>query len=701
MRRLLRLEILVLAVVAACAPTEEVTPDPDLLVDLVREGRRDSKTVVSLDLGTPEAEASLGEGWSSPDMDRRRTIVWAVGSESTLEFDLAEPTPVVIQLHGKLHSKVGAAPVRVAVSLNGVERGHTWVPREWATLPYSLRLPAEATSAGRNLLKLAYGDLVLKAVRKAVRHRQWGVAWDRLDIVRTGRSLHSEDLDQIMIPAGESISIQMSTVGVSRLEMRELEFLGGARTLRVDRESPELEGVEPLHLSSGSELPLNLFSAGQSFLLRLGAEGPPGSSVRVTGPRVRGVGRTITRPNVLVYVVDTLRADHMGCYGYERPTSPQWDRLAAESILFEDAIAQASWTRPAVASILTGLAPGVHRVVHRDDALPESATTLAEALLGVGYATGAVITNGNVSSAYGFSQGFEFFSYMMESLRRKRVHRLAEEAHEEAENWLRSLPPDQPFFLYLHTSEPHEPYAPSNDPDTWSEISHRMDDRAVDLPEGAISELVALYYAEITQNDTAFGELRDSLEAAGVWDDTLVIFTSDHGEEFGDHGGFRHGKTVFDEQVKIPLIIKTPAPQEIRRVSEVVQQLDIYPTILDLLGLPTDSSLPGRSLLQGPADLDSRPAFSHLDLDGNRSESVIVGQWKLIRKWQEDRWRAQLFSRSKDPSESKDRIRDEPATAARLAELLQEESLQEGLESIQVEIDEELEARLKAVGYLD
>jgi arylsulfatase A-like enzyme len=170
----------------------------------------------------------------------------------------------------------------------------------------------------------------------------------------------------------------------------------------------------------------------------------------------------LARPNVIVYLVDTLRADHLGTYGYAPPTSPSLDAMAAEGIVFERMFAQSGWTRTSVASLMTGLNPPVHGILGRDDALPEEAITLPVLMGDLGYETLAVITNSNVSETFGFDRGFDTFRYLREQVRdlNPEVHRLSDDVNTEFFAWLDDRETDRPFFAYLHTSDPYAPYTP-------------------------------------------------------------------------------------------------------------------------------------------------------------------------------------------------------------------------------------------------
>jgi arylsulfatase A-like enzyme len=448
------------------------------------------------------------------------------------------------------------------------------------------------------------------------------------------------------------------------------------------------------------------------------------------GPRSESRGAS-TRPgpppNVVIYLVDTLRADHLGCYGYPRATSPRLDAFAREGVLFERAVAQSSWTRPAAATVLTGLDPRVHGVHGRSDRLPDEIVTLPERLQSMGYETAAVITNGNVSAAFGFNQGFDEFTYLAERARRDRrwlSHRVTEIAGAWLEARVERGEP-RPFFLYLHTADPHAPYSP--EPSFRRRFLEREPaPRAGSLPHlraleqgdlaadaDTVADLIALYDAEIAFNDHSFGLLLDRLEALDLARDTLVVFLSDHGEEFADHGGWQHGRTLYQEQLHVPLVLRLPAAALAgERRSELVQQTDVVPTILEVVGAPAAPGLQGRPLVRRAAGAPEllpavarHPAFAVLDLDGAVGEASFDRDHKLVRRAGGASMRppqVELFDLSRDPAERLDLAAAEPVRLGYLEALLRSRGVlwPVGVPAELAAIDEELAAELRALGYV-
>ena len=274
---------------------------------------------------------------------------------------------------------------------------------------------------------------------------------------------------------------------------------------------------------------------------------------------------TVSRkaPLAIVYLVDTLRADHTGVYGYERKTTPELDAFAKDAVVFETAVAHASWTKPSVASILTSHLPGQHRAVQLRDPLDPAQVTLAQRLDARGFATGAAIANSVIYGAESaFDRGFDLFAGLHgdDDTRSKLVG--ADVVVDQALAFLRSRR-GLPTFLYVHTMDPHVPYAPPAPFDRMFEphasAAHPARDPRTDYKEPLDRErMIAQYDGDVAFGDQEFGRFVRELKAMGLYDDALVVFLADHGEEFQDHGLWLHGRSLFDELIHIPLVVKFP-----------------------------------------------------------------------------------------------------------------------------------------------
>jgi uncharacterized protein (TIRG00374 family) len=362
------------------------------------------------------------------------------------------------------------------------------------------------------------------------------------------------------------------------------------------------------------------------------------------------------RPNVILVMVDTLRADHLSCYGSELRTPAMCSLADAGGSRFK-AFSHASWTRPSAATLLTSLLPASHGVMSKPSALSPDVVLLPELLQGAGYATGGIAANINLAPSFGFDQGYDEYHYLApdylagaeESSSKLILYQIGRAVWFKVKPGLRfgdfyqdstvvnelafdflERNRDSRFFLFLHYMDPHDPY-----------FRHPYDGHGIarvanQHPTPAlVSEMQQLYGGEIEYLDASFAKLLDKLRELGLYDDTLIVLTSDHGEEFQEHGGFWHGLTLYDEQVHVPLLVKWagdgPRPQG-DPDGHLVGLLDVAPTILGRAGVPIPSTLQGVDLalsaLQRPER--NRIVFAEEDHEGNVLRAVRTEEWKLI-----------------------------------------------------------------------
>lgn len=321
-------------------------------------------------------------------------------------------------------------------------------------------------------------------------------------------------------------------------------------------------------------------------------------------------------PNLLLFVVDTLRADALGCYGHPSAETPHADRVAREGILFEHAFSTSSWTRPAMASLLTGLLPARHRVESRRASLPPEVRTLPEWLAAAGYDSALVTANPQIGSFFGFARGFDT---TLELYGRRRAGPVrgtelvarGDEVAKRAGTWLETA--RRPFALVVLSVDPHAPYAP---PPPFR------------LEPGATPR--ERYQAEVRAADAAFGAILARLEDRSELSNTLVVFTADHGEEFGEYGRTGHGASLVDEGIHIPLILRLPGPGRPQgiRIAEPVQLVDILPTLLEAAGVDEEIAVDGESLL-APKRGD-RAVLASLVTPRGRLRMARAFPWKLV-----------------------------------------------------------------------
>ncbi len=364
-------------------------------------------------------------------------------------------------------------------------------------------------------------------------------------------------------------------------------------------------------------------------------------------------GPACERCNVVIVSVDTLRADHVGAYGYDRPTTPHLDVLATRAVVFEDAISQSAWTRPAHASMLTGLYPSEHGIVGvaGRPMLPPSLPTLATVLRGHGYRTAAFTGGANLSAHFGYDRGFDVY---------RSPGRRFENSHPEVRAWLGENP--EPFFLFLHGFDVHRPYRSlPADREALGLTGARARGmqrlcRQRALPS-ALAPHIAEYDAAIHRADRSLGALFGVLRDLGLDERTVVVVTSDHGEEFLEHGSCFHIRSLYRETVRVPLVVAVPGLRPRRVPGVVPASASIAPTVLDLLGL---DGLPGPSLvslLRGQA----RPAdLAPTVVSETAAREARTGRYGKVLAWTSDReklvyWvdagRAEYFDLERDPQE--------------------------------------------------
>jgi arylsulfatase A-like enzyme len=507
-------------------------------------------------------------------------------------------------------------------------------------------------------------------------------------------------------------------------------------TLAAGTRRPTILALDPGKIPAGGAVEIGPSAQGPVRLtLRAEADGSGGACVglRLLRPRIetdlpprgeasraRASRGPVRRPNVLLYLVDSLRADRLGCYGYDRGTSPNVDAFAAQATRFACMTAQTDWTRGAVASIFTSMMPRGHRVRSGVDALPPSIPVMAEIFRELGYETAGILTNANVSQAFGFDRGFSDYEYLPES-EDGEIHQLSDRANEVALAWLDALPGDAPFFLYVHTSDPHIPYAPRSpyrerfapqvaDPALLGKaLLDQLGAGSVDARQdpALARDLADLYDAEVAFNDEQFGALLRALEARDLTDSTIVVFLSDHGEEFQEHGGWSHASTLYAEQVDVPLIIRFPDRRGAGLVvSQPARQIDVLPTLLDSLGEDPPPTAEGRSLLPAIGSgrtLSGAPVMAELDFT-REVKMVIVDGMKLVvdPAGRHGNGAVVLFDLAADPGEKVNVFHERPVWAGFLLAQLAWHAAFVAVtaEAVPADLDPETRRTLEALGYL-
>ena len=410
------------------------------------------------------------------------------------------------------------------------------------------------------------------------------------------------------------------------------------------------------------------------------------SAVMLGEPVIRSqiVSRDKRKPNVILVSLDTLRADHLSIYGYERRTSPYLESVMSSAVLFKAAYSQASWTLPSHISMLSGVYPQLFINNHPnfDYKVPysENIPRIASILSNEGYYCIGVVEGGYVSSFFGFAKGYDLYNELnwannnKKTLTERGERMMKREEVSVASEWLQNYGGDSPFFMFIHTFAVHAPYIPPPKydglfdtipgADKSASINHYYDvfiDGALrkrKLSDKEIDVLNLLYDRQIRWADDLIAGLFESLENAGILEETLVIITSDHGEEFMEHGSLEHAKTVYNELIHVPLIIRFPEKKwSSRAIEGEVAVMDIVPTILDYLNIGMQSDIQGKSLLPliaGEEAGESKNAViaSSWYLEGTKIAAVKNGLKYILSIGASDKIIEELYDIEDDPRES-------------------------------------------------
>jgi arylsulfatase A-like enzyme len=398
--------------------------------------------------------------------------------------------------------------------------------------------------------------------------------------------------------------------------------------------------------------------------------------------------------NILLLSVDTVRYDRLGYAGHSRPVSPNIDRLAEEGVIFPNAISQSGWTIPSMATILTGEYPKDHGATALQWRIDKRLPTLADILKKHGYDTHGYVSHVFLKPEYGFSKGFVKFDYSV--LRYGNPHKVAtsKRLSDLALKSLREI--REPFFLWMHYFDPHFLYLSHK---KWAYFGDSVIDR---------------YDQEIAFTDYHIGRLLDYLRKSRLYSRTIVIFTSDHGEEFGEHGGQDHD-TSYQEVIRVPLIIRAPFLKP--KVSPLVaEQIDLLPTILAMLNIEPTEDYPGKNLF-GSIEAN-RPVFVERDWPPEfEQRTVIHDDHKLIRIRKTNTRRTPpssptfggntnlrpgtvMFDLSLDPSEEEDIFSEGNPKAKEILAMLTAHFARASTPVEKVEVDEEMRQKLRSLGYI-
>jgi arylsulfatase A-like enzyme len=773
----------------------------DLLPEL--QSARLIRLTRQVEPGNPDHGGHLIEGWGRPETssDAEKSFAWVTGRRATLQITRLDSTPARLEIVGWPLRWDQAPDQEVEVLVNGTSLGSETLRRRRARLRFSV--PEGVFQAGTNFIELrfAYAEQPAKVHPGSTDDRSLSAA---IHHVRISGSRAADDGRGEPRLRGGTALLPLDTGAAFRfrvegdvaliLEVGRSEDSSSEAPRIVVYRQPARGGSEVLlaaevgREASSWQVPVSETTGGGPTELVVAAVG---GRLAVSRLQLVGDGAVTTPRNLLLIVMDTLRADRVGSYGGEART-PTIDGLAESGTLFERAYSHIAITGPSHSSMFTGLYPFEHGVLNNARILPEDHRTLAETLEDQGWFTAGVISLGVLIRDYGTAQGFRVYR---DSFERDWMKNAAEVTDEALAQVASGLP--QPYFLWAHYSDPHEPYTPpgidyptagvafrgeevaevtaegrGNDlvldvppgdhpltftlrrpqPGEWfrvAAVSLRSDRVQLEAPDDwivwdnasgsrtytarlpaslhlvnpgdsvetvrlhftfrrrlSIPEVRQRYLQEVEYADRQIGRLLAALDDRGLLDNTVIVFTSDHGEGLGDHNHVGHIHQVYDTLIRVPLIMaaRSGLPRGLR-VPDAVSLVDLFPTVAEILGVDGPVPASGRSLvplLEGET-MPARDilAETHRPEAHTDKRAIIRDGFKYLHSWSEEREWEELYDLEADPDELEDLIGERPELAAELRRALEQRLAQTPHgQAEEAELSDEEVDRLRALGYV-
>ena len=632
-----------------------------------------------IDFGTPAQAKYTGgnwrTGWGESHSEGDATFSY-VGTRSRFYFSLDEGGAHKLRLRLRSYGTE-----RLTVFVNG-ETGPSLTVRQGSFEDYTVTLPANMVHAGENNIMLLFGgssqvdgNTVSAAIESARIIKgdfpEGDFAAPVFDSLVSAVQLGGVERQAVVTRRPMSVRYHVQVPADGRLGFGVgLEGQGQAPVKVMitgeSGDSRELWSGQAGQAWNDQAIALTSY-AGQVVRIEFMADGAGPGRVAWSLPRLlvphREQAEFEPARNVVVVLIDTLRADKLRPFNpRSRVEAPAIDGLARDGATFTLAQAPENWTKPSVASVLTGLFPLTHQQKSEQSSLPPSATLLSEHLKEQGFQTGSFIANGYVSDRFGFDQGWDHYTnYIREGKSTE-----AENVFSEAAAWIEQHK-DERFFAYVQTIDPHVPYDPPAEyvrrydarPNYDGIVQPRQTPTLLvrakhNPPEVTFSasdrrRLEALHDGEITQHDHFFGRFLERLQAMELADDTLVVVVSDHGEEFNDHGGWGHGHTIYQELLHVPLMFRLPGRiQGGQSIPQAVSTLNIPATVTEFLGVESMATQQGHSLAGHM--MGAPPAGPTLAFSDFRDERRVIttGRWKFLVR---GNLRSTMFDLEQDPRE--------------------------------------------------
>ncbi|HEX9636220.1 MAG TPA: sulfatase [Acidobacteriota bacterium] len=710
-----------LGALGACAvppapPAATASPQVDL-IDVARFGSSFGSPF-RIDFAPQEGGRFLGRGWGKvEESSGAATAAWAISRQARLRLMALDSSDQELIMRCAAAPSREAAPQSVSLRLNGAPLGALILPATWET--HRIAVAQGRLRSGLNILDLEFTRLSAGGEGGAGRALAAQFDWVELRRLQDDRSEPPQSAVAVspaaVIQSGPSQLDLFSTIpAAARLAGQ----VSGARHSRV-RIRIQPERGAPALLAESDRLPWPIeadLSAWEGQRVQLSFQVLDRGEVRWSKLQIQGsrteparaqaapeLPRLSSEQSVILVVFDAANASHFGCYGYPRATTPAVDRFASEpeAVLFERAYANAPYTLASTGSLFTGLYPERHGVIEREFRLDPAAETLAERLRGRGFSSAGFSMNAFASGKFGYQQGFQSFAKQ----RRLLAGLLA---------WL-DRKPKPPLFLYVHFMDPHAPHRAKPrfrqrfvDPAYPGPVSGSMPylrqmDQGGMPPPADLQQLKNLYDADLAAVDEEFSTLLAALKRYRLYDDALIILTSDHGEAFFEHGQRGHNTTVYEEMVRIPLILKFPKGlrPDRRRIAEPVQSVDLLPSLMALAGAPIDpASVDGLDL--NPLIFEGRQTPERFLLSRSRfgpQFAIWDRRFKLIVRPVAPG--LELYDLEADPAERRNLVHRNPVRAGYLLQALSQlRGAPPAAFAAPNQVDEETRKELRALGYL-
>jgi len=658
----------------------------------------------------PLQPCSLGYGWD--ELTRHGVAAFANGANLEFFVESPHWTHLVLRVKAVEDLKDGRVQ-KIRVRLNGRPLANAAIPNEWTTIgieipPGALQVgtnvfefffahfspqsaPHRQKAQTRFAVHFKEAELADEAPSRGLiaKARRWITRDDLAPLSQPPVQIFDRTRDRfVVLEAGTLVmpmrfpeashAVEIEIAAPSDLDCREARLIMNVQSLTTGEHSSTSLSTADLCDGRGdrtftAQVPIERF-AGEDCVVSFAAQpAPTGSIIEIGRPRpmtrapsttggsVEGTGpRSDRRPDIVVITLDAARPQNFSCYGYDRLTTPNIDLLSEESLVFTNVFALIPNTRRSVPTMITGLSFLNHQVIDADSTLSEEAMTLAEYLREEGYATACFSANPNNSRAMRYDQGYaDFFELWTEVP--KTVSRRPDYLAQRAIEWLAEFDDSQPLHLQLHFVPPHAPYDPAPEFDLFTDPAYdgwcdgtpttlRLIDRAYRTANDVdLTQITALYDGNLRAADASVARVLDVLRNRERWEDTVVLVTSDHGEALFEHQRMGHNKTLFDEMLRVPFILRLPGgsyPDGID-LNRIATLADLVPTLLATTSVRPTAALDGTDLLQPAAETSARSFLARTGRP-NPLRALRTPRWKLVLT---SSGQARLYDLISDPGE--------------------------------------------------